>query len=400
MSVGKLTNMECQNAKFNTDGKGNKLADGNGLILHLKKAGKYWHFNYRFLDKQRTISFGVYPEISLKEARNRRDDARQLVRNKVDPSETKKMQKIELKTGYENNFENIAREWHKQNEHTWKEKHAASILKRFETKIFPVIGNRPIKDIQSVEVLRAVKNVLDEGKIDLAKRTLQMCSKVFRYAIATGRAEHDVAEPVKDSMPAPKTIGRAFLSEKELPPFLKKLENYEREFGGKTLTKLAFKLLVLTFVRSMELRGAKWAEFNFDKKEWRIPAERMKMNEVHIVPLAKQSIEILEQIKELTGNNTFGNVFPSQKQPNVIMSDNTLIKVIYVMGYKGDVTVHGFRKTASTVLHEEQYDSKWIEIQLSHGDRNQIRATYNFAKHLPQRHEMMQWYADFIDGVK
>lgn len=397
--MGKLTAKQVENAKPKE--KIYRLFDGYGMYLEVSpKGGKYWRIKYYFNKKEKRLRLGVYPITSLAEARERCIQAKKLLDNGQDPAEVQKLQKLERKEGYENNFENIAREWHEQNKHTWKPNHAENILKRFESKIFPIVGKRPIKDIKPNEILVAINKVLDDGNIDLARRLLQMCSKVFRYAISTGRAEFDVADPIKDALPAPKTEGRAFLKEKELPDFLKALENYERDYNGKTLTKLAFKLIVLTFVRSIELRGAKWDEFNFEKKEWRIPPERMKMDEVHIVPLSKQSIEILKEVKKVTGNNAFGYVFPSQNMPNKIMSDSTLIKLIYVMGYKGEVTVHGFRKTASTILHEEQYDSKWIETQLSHGDRNQIRATYNYAKHLPQRHEMMQWYADCIDKIK
>jgi len=356
--MGKLNAKTVENAK--PQDKIYRLFDGYGLYLEVSpKGGKYWRIKYYFNDKERRLGLGVYPIVSLADAREKCINAKKLLDKGQDPAEIKKLKKLEVKQDYENSFENVAREWHEQNKHTWKPKHAENILKRFESKIFPVIGKRPVKAVTAPEVLDAVRRVQEAGNIDLAHRTLQMCSKVFRYAIATGRAERDIAADLKGAIPPTKTKGRAFLKEKDLPKFLKRLEDYEINHNGKLLTKLAFKLIILTFVRSIELRGAKWKEIDFEKKEWRIPAERMKMNEVHIVPLSRQAIEILKQIHQITGNNGFDYIFPSQSKPSAVMSDNTLMKVIHVMGYRGQVTVHGFRKTASTILHEQQFDSKW-----------------------------------------
>lgn len=395
---GKLTNIECKNAKYNPSGKGNKLSDGAGLILYVKENGKYWHLNYRFLNKQKTISLGVYPNISLLEARERRTEAKKMIALGKDPSEIKKIQKQILKTGYDNNFESLARKWHETNQHTWKKEHADNILKRFEANIFPIIGKRPIKDLTAPEVLAAVEKVQDRGNHDLAHRMLQMCSKVFRFAVARGLCDRDLTVDLRGALQTVKSENRAYLQEKQLPEFLNKLERYELNYGGKTLTRLAFQLLILTFVRSGELRGAKWQEINFDKAEWRIPAERMKMREVHIVPLSKQSIAILKELKEFTGNNTFGYIFPSQKEPNRIMSENTFLRAIKVLGYKDITTAHGFRSTASTILHENGFESSWIERQLAHGERNQVKAAYDHSEHLANRKTMMQWWGDYVEN--
>jgi integrase len=399
MTVGKLTNIQCKNAKYNPSGKGNKLFDGAGLCLYLKEnGGKYWHFYYRFLNKQRTLSFGTYPQTSLAEARDKRTIAKKQLDEGIDPAAAKKQKKLETQLKYENNFEAIARKWHEQTKYSWTPKHAENILRRFEANIFPTIGKRPIKEITPPELLKAVEKVQDKGNHDLAKRMMQMCSKVFRFAVQRGITDRDITVDLKGALTAVKSENRAYLSEKELPEFLEKLENYELKYGGKALTKLAFQLLVLTFVRSGEIRGAKWEEINFEKAEWRIPSSRMKMKTEHVVPLSKQSISILKQVKELTGNNIAGYIFPSQKDPMAIMSENTFLRALEVMGYKEKATAHGFRSTASTILHEHGFDSQWIEKQLAHLERNSVKAAYDHSSHLQNRREMMQWWGNYIEN--
>ena len=312
------------------------------------------------------------------------------------PAEQKKQIKIAQKTRYENNFENIAKHWHEVNKHIWQPKHAEMILKRFETKIFPLIGKRPITDIKAPELLAAVERVQDKGNHDLAHRMMQMSSKVFRFAVARGLVDRDITVDLKGALKPVKSENRAYLPEKELPAFLNNLENYDIEHNGKPLTKLAFKLLILTFVRSGEIRGAKWEEIDLDKAEWRIPASRMKMKTEHIVPLSKQSIKVLKKIREISGDNVFGLVFPSQKEPHTIMSENTFLRVIELIGYKEKTTAHGFRSTASTILNENGYYPDVIERQLAHIERNQVRAAYNHAEYLSQRRDMMQWWGDYL----
>jgi integrase len=229
---------------------------------------------------------------------------------------------------------------------------------------------------------------------------LQHCSQVFRYAIATGRAEHDITANLKGALQPAISNGLAHLPESVLPEFLSNLEQYDTEFGGNILTKLAFKLLILTFVRSGEIRGAKWGEIDWDKAQWRIPAERMKMRDLHIVPLAKQSIAILKELKNITGHSYSGYVFPSQKNPRNMMSENTFLRAIMVMGYKGKTTGHGFRSTASTILNENGFKPDVIERQLAHCERDQVRNAYNHAEYLPERAEMMQWYANYLESVQ
>jgi integrase len=398
MGIGKLSHIACQNAKYNTDGKGNKLSDGGGLHLHVKESGKYWRLSYSFLGKQKTLALGVFPRITLAMARDKREEAKLILDQGKDPNEEKKIGKLTKQVNYENNFENLAREWHKQNIHAWKPKHAERLLIRLENNVFPLIGKRPIKALTPPELLAVVRKVEERGAIDLAHRTMQVCSQIFRYAVATGRAERDITADLRGALKPAKSVNLARLNEADLPAFLRKLERYE-EYGGGILTKLAFKIMILTFVRSGEIRGATWEEIDFEKAEWRIPAERMKMKELHVVPLARQTIEILKQVRELTKNNYGSYLFPSRQSPRKIMSENTFLKAIDILGYKGKTTGHGFRGVASTILNENSFRSDVIERQLAHGERDQIRAAYNHAQYLPERKIMMQWYADYIDNA-
>lgn len=392
----KLSHIQCKNAKAGA--KPRKLADGDGMFLLVMPSGqKYWRLKYRFLGKEKLLALGVFPEISIQEAREKRATARKLILAGKDPLEERKLAKLEQQAAYENNFENVAREWHKQRYHTWKPEHAARILTRLETDVFPVIGTRPIAAVKPLEVLEAVRGVESRGAHELAHRTMQTCSQVFRYAVATARAERDVTGDLRGALIPVSSKNYAHLAEGELPTFLKKLERYDTQYGGQPLTKLAFKLLVLTFVRSGEVRGAKWTEFDFDKAEWRVPAERMKMKEAHIVPLSTQSVAVIAEIKGLTGESYGGFVFPNRQSPREIMSENTFLRVLKVLGYKGRATAHGFRSTASTILNENGFRPDVIERQLAHCERDQVRAAYNYAQYLPERREMMQWWGNYLD---
>lgn len=401
MSSGKLTHIACKNAKYNSDGKGNLLSDGGGLFLQIDKGDKkYWRLSYRFQGKQKRASFGVFPKVSLAEAREKREEAKRMISDGKNPNEEKKIAKLTKQVEYENNFENIAREWHEHQRHAWQPRHAERIMIRLENNIFPLIGGRPIKAITPPEILAVIRKVEERGAHDMAYRIKQFCSQIFRYAVATGRAERDITADLRGALIRKKTKNLARLSEAELPEFLQKLEVYDAEYGGNVLTKLGFKLLFLTFVRSAELREATWSEIDFDKKEWRIPAERMKMKEEHIVPLAKQSIELLKQIRELTATEYGDFIFPSRQSPRKTMSENTFLKVIDNLGYKGQTTAHGCRGTASTILNENGWRADVIERQLAHGERDQIRAAYNHAQYLPERVTMMQWWADYLDAAR
>lgn len=388
-----LTDIKVKNAKP-TD-KQFKLADGEGMYLLVHpNGGKYWRLKYQFAGKEKTLAIGTYPTVSLSEARDKRFIAKKQIAEGIDPSQDKREQKLQRNINSENSFENIAREWHQKNYAKWKTKHAGNILKRLEADIFPVIGFRPISQISATELLSTIQKIEKRGAIDIAHRALQTSGQIFRYAVATSRATRDISADLRGALTPKTTTHHAKLEEDELPEFLRKLDQYE----GELQTKLAFKFLILTFVRTIEVRGSRWDEINFDKNEWHIPAGRMKMKEKHIVPLSKQALAILEEMQKLSGNREF--IFPSHQSPSKFMSENTLLYAVYRMGYHSRVTVHGFRSTASTILNENGFNKDHIERQLAHGERDKVRATYNHAQYLPERKKMMQWWADYLDGIK
>jgi integrase len=389
-----LTDIIIRNTKEKE--KQYKLLDEKGLHLLIHPNGsKYWRLRYRFANKENMLALGVYPEISLKEARDKRDEVRKLIREGINPSEHRKQIKLQQITTTQSSFEVISREWHVSQKSGWTEKHAINVLKRLEADIFPLIGLRPIKEIKPIELLAAIKNIEKRGAIDVAKRALQTCGQIFRYAVIHGKTEYDITTGLRDGLSKPeKQKHFASLSEKDLPEFLRKLENYD----GDLQTKLALKLLIITFVRTTELRGAKWEEFDLGKKEWHIPAERMKMREPHIVPLSKQALTILEELKSINGHRE--HLFPNRNKPLTFISENTMLYAIYRMGYHSRTTAHGFRATASTILNEHNFNSDVIELQLSHAQRNKVRASYNFATKLPDRHKMMQWWPDYLEKLR
>ena len=263
-----------------------------------------------------------------------------------------------------------------------------------EADIFSNLGDVPINEITSPQLLAVLKKIEARGALDIAKRARQTCGQIFRYAVATGRADSDVSFSLKDTLKSTKKSHYASLNESELPEFLSLLKTYD----GHLQTQLAIKFTILTFTRTGEVRGAVWEEIDLDKKEWRIPAERMKMNQLHIVPLADQVIELLDQLKKLAGNNKY--IFPSQSSSVKPMSENTMLYAVYRMGYHSRTTIHGFRSTASTILNEQGFRPDVIERQLAHGEQNAIRAAYNHAQYIPERRQMMQHWADYIERVQ
>ncbi len=385
-----LTDIKCKSLEPRE--KAYKVSDEKSLYIEVMPSGsKYWRFKYRFAGKENRLAFGVYPEVTLKEARDKRDKARKQIADGINPSQAKKLEKLQININHQNNFESIAREWHAKQTQRWTERHAHYVLRRLEEDVFTYIGTRPIIEITPPELLQIIQKIEKRGAIDIAHRAMQTCGQIFRYAIATGRAQNDISKDLKGALTTRKKTSYSKLEEKELPEFFEKLEKYD----GELQTKLGLKFLILTFVRTKELRGARWDEFNFESKEWHIPAERMKMREKHIVPLSKQVLEILKKIRELHNNQEL--LFPSQNNPNKPISENTLLYAMYRMGYHSRATPHGFRATASTILNENGFNKDHIERQLAHGDRDQIRASYNYAQYLPQRTEMMKWWADYLD---
>jgi integrase len=371
-----------------------KLADGGGLYLLVQPSGsKWWRYKYRFAGKEKLLALGSYPETSLMEARERHLQARKLLAAGNDPGEAKRTAKQLISLKGESTFESIAREWHEQSRNQWSKIYADDVTKRLENHIFPRLGHRPLTEITTLDVLDVLRVIETSGALDMAQRLMQVCGQVFRYAITTGRADRNPVTDLRGALKTPVRKHHAYLKADELPEYLEKLETYD----GGVETKLALKFLLLTFVRTIELRGAEWPEINFDKAEWRIPAERMKMKDLHIVPLSKQAMAILAELKKHTGNRK--HLFPNQHNPVKVMSENTILFALYRMGYHSKATGHGFRATASTILNEHGFHSDVIERQLAHVERNKVRAAYNHAEYLPERRKMMQWWADYIDGV-
>ena len=387
-----LTDIKCKAAQPKI--KQYKLSDSEGLYLLIKQSGgKYWQMKYRYAGKEKILSIGKYPEISLQEAREKKYEARKLLRENIDPSAEKKAAKHQILLGSENSFKSIATEWHEKQKHLWTALHAKKVMKRLERDMFPFIGDMPIDKITAPYLLSILRRIEAKDAIDLAHRTQQTAGQIFRYAIATGKAKHNIAADLKGAIKPIKKQSYARLKEEELPEFLEKLENYE----GDIQTKIATKLLILTFVRTNELRAAKWEEINFDKAEWRIPAERMKMRETHIVPLSEQVQKLFAEQKQISG--ALEHIFPNRNRPITFISENTILYALYRMGYHTRTTAHGFRATASTILNENNFRPDVIERQLAHGERNKVRASYNFAQYLPERREMMQWWADYITNL-
>jgi integrase len=374
-----------------------KQSDGNGLYLQIQpKGAKYWRLAYRYAEKQKTLALGIYPEVTLADARKKRADAKSYLAKGIDPSNmmSKKVRKRTEVENLENSFESIAREWHEQQKGGWSKNHWERVLISLEKEAFPDIGIFPIHELTAPHVLAVIRKVEKRGALEVAARLLQRCSAVFRYAIQTGKAVHNPTSDLQGALKTKKVEHRAALARSDLPLFFEKLEKYD----GSKITQLALKLVILTFVRTGELRGATWNEFDLDNAQWRVPAERMKMRAEHIVPLSDQAIQILNELKNMTGKHDL--VFPSRQTWKKSMSENTMLYAMYRMGYHGIATVHGFRATASTILNESGFKPDVIERQLAHVEKNKVRAAYHRSEYLEERKQMMQWWADFIEGLQ
>lgn len=382
--------------------KAYKVYDEGGLYLQVTPSGgKWWRFKYRFEGKEKLLSFGTYPEVSLLSARQRRDQARTLLASDppINPSEKRKDEKAERVANKTNTFELWAKKWWQHWQTSKSPRHADYVKRRLEADIYPSIGKLPINEIEAHQVVEAVKAIAERGALDIAKRAHQTIGQVFRYAIAhskESKAKRNPASEIKpsDIIESRQKVNYARVELKELPQLLRAID----ASSSQPLTRLAVKLMALTFVRTTELIGAKWSEFDFDEKQWRVAPERMKMKTPHIVPLSRQAIHILETLKPMTGHGEL--VFPNQNNHSKPMSNNTILKALEVAGYKHRMTGHGFRGLASTALHEQGFDHQHIELQLAHQERNQVSAAYNHALYLKQRAEMMQHWADYLDEIK
>lgn len=391
----KLKDIQCRQAKPRE--KQYKLADGGGLYLLVKPNGnKHWRLKYRIHGKEKLLAIGPYPLTSLLEARQARDDAKRLLANGEDPVLHKKKVKQIIIRDAKNTFKAVALEWYEINKPKWSERYADGVLTRLETYIFPEIGNYPITEIEPPLLLQTIRKIENRPAIEIAKRQLQKCGEIFRYAIACGKCVRDPSSDIKGALRPQKKGHYAALDVKELPEFLQVLERNEARLYRNTMN--AIKLLMLTFVRTSELINATWDEIDFERKEWVIPAERMKMDKEHIVPLSRQVIEILKDQKEIAGH--WPLVFPSSVRPQQSISNNTVLGAIKRMGYQGRMTGHGFRALAmSTIKQELGYRHEVVDRQLAHSPRNKIDAAYDRALFLEERKKMMQEWADYIDGL-
>jgi len=371
-----------------------RMTDGHGLYLLVRPDGaRWWRLDYRRPGGARnTLSLGVYPEISLKKVRDRRDEARRLLKDGVDPGAKRQADKVALA----DSFEVVAREWFAKFSPRWAPTHSSKIITRMEKDIFPWLGSRPVSAITAPELLTCLRRIEARGALDTAHRAHQNCGQIFRYAVATGRAERDPSGDLRGALPPATHVHYASITEPEkIGALLRAIDGYDGTF----VSRCALRIAPLVFVRPGELRAAKWAEFDLDKAEWRIPAERMKARVLHIVPLSTQAIEVLRDLKPLTGRSEY--LFPSVRTRSKPISDNTLNAALRRLGYTTDeVTTHGFRSMASTLLNEQGWSRDAIERQLAHGERDEVRAAYNYAQYLPERRKMMQAWADYLDTLR
>lgn len=374
-----------------------KMTDGEGLYLLVHPAGgKYWRFDYRIDGKRKTLAIGTYPDVSLKLARDKKTEARRQLAGGIDPNEFKKSTKRSRIEASANSFEHVAREWLHKFSPKWSEEHTERMMRRFEKDVFPYIGKKPVSQIDAPELLTLLRRIESRGALDTAHRALANSGQVFRYAIATGRASQDPTPALKGALPPIRKKHHASITNpKEISGLLRAIDGYQGQF----VTKCALRLQPYCFVRPGELRHAEWKEINFETSEWRIPAEKMKMKDVHIIPLSKQALAVLTELKPLTGNGKY--VFPSLRSAQRPMSENTVNGALRRLGFtKDEMTGHGFRSMASTLLNEQGWNKDAIERQLAHGERDEVRASYNFAEYLPERRKMMQAWADYLDELK
>ena len=394
--MSRLTEIKCKTLK--PKDKAYKLFDAGGLYLEItSKGSKLWRLKYRSIDgKEKRASFGSYPLITLKEAREKRDEAKRLILEGKDPVKEKHKKRAKAIEEENNTFEKIAREWHKLHEAEWTPEHAKTIINRLEKDVFPVIGKMPVRRLTHKNLLDLAKSIQQRGANELAKRVIQMSRHIFQYAIITGRADRNLAEDLRGLIKAKPKKHFAALDAKDLPEFLGAL--YTNEARLMPLTHLAVQFMMLTFVRTGEMIKAEWSEFSVEEKMWLIPAQRMKMNKDHLVPLSDQALDVLQKIRNQHTNQTY--VFPSRGDPRNHMSNNTILMALRRMGYQGQMTGHGFRSLAmSTIMEKLGYRHEVPDRQLAHSKRGDVNKAYDRAMFLQERKVMMQDWADYLDAL-
>lgn len=395
---GKLTDTRLRSLR--ATGKVQKISDGNGLYIHVSQTGgKLWRIAYRFNGKQKTLSLGAYPALSLKEARVRLDEIKSLLAEGIDPGVQKKESKanvLAIAKKQAQTFETVAREWHAKKSSGLTPNYAKQVIQRLEAFVFPFLGNRPITELKAADFLSTFQKVEARGRIEMAHRLAQMCGQVMRYARIAGIVEIDVASGLTEALtPTPIRHHATITDPKEIGVLLRAIDDY----SGSLVTQYALKIMPYVFVRSVELRGAVWEEIDLSAKTWTIPAIRMKMRRPHYVPLATQVVNLFQELREISQNGTL--VFPSPFSASRYLTDMGLLVALRRMGYdKNTMTIHGFRSMASTLLNEQGYRPDVIEAQLAHGERNAVRAAYNHAEYLKERRNMMQAWADYLDTLR
>lgn len=390
-----LTDFQIKNLKYT--GKPMKVADGGGLYLYLSASGKkLWRLGYYFERKPKVLSFGEYPVVTLQKAREKRMEAKQLLADGIDPAAQKKVAKEEQISEIKDMFRNIALEWFEARTTDFTEKHRGTVMYRMEKYIFPVIGTEHIGRMEALDILKVIQPIEKKGQNETARRLMQIIGQIYRYAVITGRAKRNSVTDLHGAIRPRNVTHRAAVTEpKKVAQLLRDIDDYDGYFP----IVCALKLGPLVFVRPTELRAAEWNEFDFEAGEWRIPATRMKMKQIHIVPLSRQAVKILKELQEFSGSGKL--LFPSIRTATRPLSDATVLNAIRRMGYaKDEMSTHGFRSLASTLLNELGYNRDWIERQLAHGERNDVRAAYNYAEYLPERRRMMQEWADYLDKLK
>ena len=391
-----LTDPACKRATC-TEGKAQqRYPDAQSLYLEVRASGgKYWFWKYRFHGKERRLALGVYPAVTLKQAREARDTGRATLKAGTDPAQQRKDRKLASQLRSQTTFEGVARAWWEQWKVNRSPRHAEYVIRRLEADVFPAIGSKPVADVTAPQLLALAKKIEARGAVDIAKRAYQVSGQVLRYAVAHGVIERNPAKDVRPSdalKPRTKT-NFARVDARELPELMRKIMAYD----GAVYTRFAMQLMALTFVRTSELIGARWEEFDLPAAQWRIPASRMKKRRPHIVPLSKQALEMLGYLREVSRGEL---LFPGERDHEVPMSNNTILGALYRMGYKGRMTGHGFRGVASTLLHEMGFRHDYIELQLAHQQEDEVAAAYNHATYLRERAEMMQQWGDYLDAIK
>lgn len=378
-----------------------KISDSNGLYLLIRPNGsKLWRYKYRMRDaegvlRENVFAIGEYPTMSLSEARAERDRARELIKTGKHPSAVRRAEKSAQIAQDANTFEAVAREWLEKKKITWKPYTYKQASNALEKNAFPAFGSLPLRDVSAAILLALLQKMEKRGAETLAMQVRQWCSAIFCYGVATLRADFDPAYALKGALHRPPVKHSSALTPADIGDLKAKLDKY----GGNKTTLAAIRLLILCFTRTAEIRFATWSEFDFEKAEWRIPAERMKMKRMHVVPLSRQAIEILKELKSVTGAGQL--LFPNLRRPSEPISTMTVNRALEHMGYgTGEVTGHDFRATASTLLYENGFGEMAIERQLAHVEKNKVKAAYNHAEYMDERRQMMQWWADYIDSIK